>query len=37
MRLAIKHRMAMTQPDIERLRTLMELYEASSPRPAPIS
>ncbi len=36
MRLAIEHRMAMTQPDIERLQSLMDLYEASSPRPPPI-
>lgn len=36
LRLAVEHRAAMTQPDLERLSDLLRLFEASTPRPPPI-
>ena len=36
LRLAVQHRAAMTQPDLERLNDVLKLYEGSTARPPPV-
>lgn len=36
LRLAVEHRTAMTQPDLERLSDLLRLFECSTARPPPV-